>query len=244
MTASLDPYFIKPSRRDTTLFAAAQICGKKVLQEDFFINSNDECIAVSDGVGTLPHGDVASRLACETAMWGYKQIKPLDTYRNDRKELLKRIFRSTNIAVWQKQREAEYKDGMAATLTVVMVGSHNVWIGALGDTAAYFWHEGVITKITSDDGDSGGFLTKSIGRERYGVIPQVYTYDFAPGDMVVLATDGLARFVSEREMVTIVSQCGSNAQSMADAVALLLQAGEKNGSEDNMTACILKRIRS
>lgn len=242
MAASRDPYFIKPTGFDATLFAAAQLPGEKI-QEDFFINDNDECIALSDGVSVLPHGDVASRLACETAIWGYKQIRLLETYRNDRKELLKRIFRSTNIAVWQKHREAEYKDGMAATLTVVMVGIHHVWIGALGDTAAYFWHEGILQKITSDDCDTNGCLIKSIGRERYGVIPQVYTLDFSPDDMVLLATGGITHFVAEQEMADILLQAGASVQSMTETVALLLKTGEKKGNKDNMTACLLKKMR-
>lgn len=242
MAASRDPYFIKPTGFDSILFAAAQLPGAKV-QGDYFINNNDECIALSDGVGTLPHGDVASRLACETAIWGYKQIRLLETYRNDRKELLKRIFRSTNIAVWQKHREAEYKDGMAATLSVVMVGSHHVWIGALGDTAAYFWHGCKLQKITSDDCDTNGCLTKSIGRERYGVTPQVYTLDFSPDDMVLLATGKMTRFISEQEMADILLGAGVTDQSMTETVALLLKTGEKNGNKDNMTACLLKKMR-
>lgn len=242
MAASFDPYFVNPSKCDSILFSAGETQGKKERQEDFFINSNDECIVLSDGVGTIPHGDVASRLTCETAVWAYTHSRPLDTYRNDRKELLKRIFRSTNITLWQKQREEEFKDGMAATLTVAMIGSRNVWIGALGDTPAYVWHDGEVKKITGDDCDANGFLTKVIGRERYGVVPQVYTLDFTPGDMILLATDGLAHNLPEEEMTLILSQAGNTAQSMIDTVSLLLRAGEKNGSEDNMTACLCKKM--
>lgn len=245
MLPSEDPYRIKTTQtRDITLFAAAQLPGARQHQEDYFLNFNEECVALADGVGGMPHGDVAARLACETAIWGYKQVRFRKTYWSDRKEFLKRIFRSTNIAVWQKQREEGFTDGMATTLTVSMVSIRNVWIGSVGDTPAYVLHKGVLRKITSDDIDREGYLTKTIGSQRYGLIPQVYTLDVVAGDMVLLATDGLTRYVSEQEIVTILSATSNTSQSLIDAVVQLLKTGEKNGSEDNITACLLKRIRN
>ncbi len=245
MLFSEDPYLIKTTQpRDITIFAAAQLQGKRERQEDFFLNFNDECVALADGVGGMPHADVAARLACETAIWGYKQIRIRNTYWNDRKEFLKRIFRSTNIAVWQKQREVGYADGMATTMTVAMVGMRNAWIGAVGDTPAYIFHNTLLRKITSDDIDREGYLTKIMGRQRYGLVPQVYTLDFIEGDMVFLATDGVSRYVSEKDIQRILAEGGNTTQQLTDAVISLLHLAEKKGSTDNMTACLIKRNRN
>src|SRR3990167_8511195 len=95
------------------IFAASQLQGMRETQEDYFVNYNDECFVICDGVGGLPHGEVASKLACDTAVWAYKLVRQRRTYWKDRKLFLKRIFRTTNITLWQKQREEEFEGGMA-----------------------------------------------------------------------------------------------------------------------------------
>lgn len=231
-------------QRDKILFAAVQLQGARDLQEDYFLNFNDECIAVADGVGGIPHGEVAAKLACETAIWGYKQIGLRNTYWKDKKLFLKRIFRSTNMAVWQKKREEGLTRGMATTLTLAIVGSRNVWIGSVGDSPAYFFHHGTIQKVTEDDHDAEGYLVQSIGTDRYRLAPHVYAIEFVAGDSVLLATDGFTHFLSEQAIARVLSGLGDTSQEVSDGVISLLREAEKNGSDDNMTACIIKRIRN
>lgn len=222
-------------KRDNIFFAAAQLQGKRDFQEDYFLNYNDECIAVADGVGGMPHGDVAAKLACETAIWGYKQIRLRNTYWKDRRLLMKRIFRTVNITLCQKQHEEGFSDGMATTMTIAIVASRSVWIGSAGDTPAYYFHEGQLQKITHDDIDAGGNLTKAIGTQRYGLVPEIHLLDFEEGDAVLVTSDGVSRYVPESDMQKILT---------TDAVVALLQLAEKNGGRDNMTACLVKRIRN
>lgn len=230
--------------KDLVIFAASQLPGTRKTQEDFFINFNDECFAVTDGVGGMPHGDIAAKLAAETAIWGYKLIRQRRFYWLDKKLLMRRIFRSTNIAVWQKQRESGFEKGMATTLEVLVVGDRNFWLGHVGDSSAWILQQGVCKKLTVDDVDEKGQLTKVVGRDRYGLVPQFASGKFSPNDTLLLATDGLTRYVDAEKIKQCMAGVGTTAEGLSRAVILLLESAKSAGSTDNMTVCIVKRIRA
>jgi len=230
-----------PQPKTTVVFAASQLQGSRETQEDFFINFNEECFVVADGVGGMPHGEVAAKLAAETALWGYKLIRQRRCYWLNKELFIKRIFRSTNLAVWQKRRERGFTDGLATTLLVCMIGEKNFWIGHVGDSSAWLFRDSV-TKLTKDDLDSYGRLTKVVGVQRLGLIPQFVSGAFREGDSILLLTDGVANFLTEKDMTEAFIAAGTTTESMTDAVALLLSAAERNGSTDNMTAVLIKRV--
>ncbi len=238
-----DPYILRfKEPKSKILFASSQLQGSRDRQEDYFINFNDECFAIADGVGGIPHAQEASKFACETAMWGYKHIRLRPGYWKDKRLFIRRIFRSTNISLWQKQREMAYKDGMATTLIVAIVGIRTLWLGSVGDSRAYLYHDHRLTQLTEDDVDGQGQLTKAVGVVRYGLFPQYVTKELLVGDSLILATDGVTRFMSDTDILNIVEDVGVTAQSLSDAVVELLGKATGKGSTDNMTAVIIKRI--
>lgn len=228
--------------KQATIFAASQLQGDRDTQEDYFINFNDECFAIADGVGGLPNGEVASKLAAETAIWGYKLIRQKRMYWLDKKLLINRIFRSTNIALWQKQRDTGFEGGFATTLDVLVLSDQKYWLGHVGDGSAWLLRGSKLTKLTRDDTGGEGRLTKVIGSERYGLLPQFAGGRFVIGDTIVLTTDGVTHFLHGDRMKRIVEGSGEMTKSLTDAVIALLDSAQKNGSTDNMTACIVKRV--
>ena len=56
--------------KDTIVFAYQTRQGDRDTQEDFFAHYQDECFALADGLGGVPHGEVAAQLASETAILG------------------------------------------------------------------------------------------------------------------------------------------------------------------------------
>lgn len=238
-----DPLITKLAQPKTTVvFAASQLQGNRETQEDYFINYNDECFVVADGLGGMLNGEVAAKLACETALWGYKLIRQRRYYWHDKRLFMKRIFRSTNIALWQKTRERGFTDGLGTTLLVLMVGTRHFWIGNVGDSSAWLVHEGKVSKLTEDDIDAKGYLTKVVGVRRYGLVPQYVSGKFDKGDTLLLMTDGVSNFLTEKDMQESFSLAGSTAESVTGAVVALLSGAQRNGSTDNMTAVIVKRV--
>lgn len=224
------------------IFAAAQLQGTRETQEDYFVNYNDECFVVCDGASGLPHGEIASKLACDTAMWAYKLVRQRRTYWKDRKLFLKRIFRTTNITLWQKQREEGFDDGMATSMLVCIVLDRRFYIGNVGDSSAFLVRNGTITKLTMEDVDLSGRLTKVVGTTRYGLAPSIVTGDFFPGDAMILVTDGVARAMDTSRCMTLLEKPEQSATELSDVVVAMLNCAQDQGVTDNMTVCFIKRV--
>jgi len=208
------------------------------------VNFKDECFVVADGAGGLPHGDVAARLGSATALWAYKHVRERPFYWADKKLFLKRIFRSSNMAVWQKRREYGFGAGLAATLAVAIVGTQNIWVGSVGDSGILLYRDGLIDLMTPADADEAGRLTNALGLKRFGLVPHIAVEKFLPRDILLLATDGVLNYVSEDQLRATFEVSGDTTDSLSTAVVHLLKTAEENGSRDNMTACLIKKIRS
>lgn len=232
-----DPLALKIRQpRQSVLFAGSQLQGPRESQEDFFINFNDECVVVTDGVSGLPHGGVAAKLAAETAMWGYKHIRERPFYWADKKLFLKRIFRSSNMAVWQKRKEFGFEAGLATTLSLAMIGTHAIWVGTAGDSSVLLYRDGLIDVLTPPD-------ENVLGIKRLGLIPQIAVERFIPGDILLMATDGVLNHVSEDQIRATCEVSGNTTDSLITAIVHLLETAKENGSADNMTACMIKKIQ-
>ena len=241
-----DPLSVKArSTRVSILFAASQAQGERDTQEDYFANYNDQCFALADGVGGQPHGEVAAKLACETAVWAYKHVRLRPFYWDDKKLFLKRIFRSTNIALWQKQREIGFEDGFATTLISLIIGENSFWVGGVGDSRIYHLNEtGTLSSLLPDDTDPSGKLTNALGIRRYGLVPHVVAKQFGRQDVLMLVTDGITRYIDETLLTKQLSMCGETTGSLSATVEEVLRAAGEHGSTDNMTAIVIKRVFS
>lgn len=238
-----DTYTIRrQTPRDSVIFAAAQLLGAQDTQEDYFLNFNDECFVLSDGVSSMPNGEAAAKLACETALWGYKHIRQHPYYWLDKKLFMKRIFRSTNLAVWQKQREKGFEEGLATTLMVLMVGAKNYWIGHAGNSSAWLFRNREITKLTHDDTTANGVLTKAVGFKRLGLLPKFKSGVFEVDDVLLLTSDGAGEYLTAKDMIDCLSTVGSTNEEATRAVTGLLRLAESNGSKENSSAIIIKRL--
>jgi serine/threonine protein phosphatase PrpC len=238
-----DTYTIRrQTPRDSVIFAASQLEGHADTQEDYFLNFNDECFVLADGQSNLPNGEAAAQLACDTAIWAYKHIRQHPYYWLDKKLFMKRIFRSTNLAIWQKRREQGFEEGLATTLMVLMVGAKNYWIGHAGNSSAWLYREGNIKKLTHDDVNPLGVITKALGFKRLGLIPEFASGTFESGDVLLLCTDGVGDFLTEKNMNLYLSSVGTTNEDVLLAVNGILKSAETNGSTENMSAILVKRL--
>lgn len=224
------------------LSGSSQLIGRREKQEDYFSSYSDECFVLADGVGGMSHGGVAAKHAVESAIWGYKLIRQRQSYWQNKKEFIARIFRAVNISVFQKRKEREFADGLATTLVVLIMGDRIFWLGSVGDSSAFLYRDGSLTKLTIDDVDGQGYLTKTIGTSRYGLRPQYISDRSLPDDVMLLATDGITNFVPVEDLEEILHQSGSTKTSIEESAQNICTTAQKNGCTDNMTTTIIKRI--
>src|SRR6478672_11092803 len=204
---------------------------------------------LADGVGGQGYGEVASRLAVDTALKVFQEADPSTTDN----QMLWRMFNAANLAIYDAGMVHGGQDRMATTLTVSLFRRNEVAIGHVGDSRAYLIRQGTIKQLTSDhtyvamqvkmsliskqdamNSELRGLLTRSIGAN-----PTVQV-DYAravlrSGDIVVQCTDGLHGSVTETEIKDYVSRMPPVA-----ACEQLSQLAEKRGSEDNISVQVLR----
>jgi len=222
-------------------YGASQLIGRRTRQEDYFVNFNDECFIVADGVGGSARGDVAARLACDTALWAYKLVRQRPFYWNEKKEFMGRIFRSTNLTVWKKQQDRGFA-GLATTLDVVIVNNRNYWFGHVGDASIYLYRSGKLNKLTVDHANKYGELTKYVGIRRLGLGPQIESGRLQPEDIILMITDGITNALAPQSISTLLEKIAALNQAPVDFIATLLKHAQEANDGDNMTACVIRRI--
>ena len=167
------------------------------------------------------------------------QMRPArEYYWNDKKLFMKRIFRTCNLTIWQKQREVGFQDGLATTLLVAILGPQYFWLGTAGDTVGYLWHRGTVRQLTPPNRDEFGALTKALGVKRLGLIPEYASGKLEDGDALILATDGVWDFVTNNDLAIALQQ-----KTIQAATRMLLDAARAAGSTDNRTIAVVKRVK-
>ena len=153
---------------------------------------------IAEDFFSIVHGTVfttaptAAKLAVDTSLWGYEQIRRRKYYFLDRKKLLKRILRTTNIALFQKKKESNFKSGAYVEGVFCNVGTRAAWVGCIGKGSMYELRTngerrifGFINEETHNEQDA-------LGRERYSWTSQETNIPFEPGDILILAAGDAA----------------------------------------------------
>ena len=93
--------------------------------------------AIADGVGGLGRGEVASRLAVETAMRRFLEVKPGTLPR----QALFKMLTAANTAVYDRSMSEHELGKMATTLTVALFRNNEINIGHVGDCRSFSFKE-------------------------------------------------------------------------------------------------------
>jgi len=147
-------------------------------------------------------------------------------------------------------------EGMGTTLVAVLETDENdVAIASVGDSRAYICKDGQLRAITEDQtwvqevGRPLGLdeaslkthpmrhvLTMAVGvgsavRIRY------YALELAPGDIMMLSSDGLHGVVAKEQIEKVLSQPGA---SLEETCSKLVNAAHEAGSPDNVTVVLIR----
>ena len=205
---------------------------------------------LADGVGGYEHGEVASRLAVETALKEFQSapggdMKPY--------ALLRRMFTAACSAVYEKAMGERQGSRMATTLAASVFRDGAVCVANVGDTRAYFIRQKTIRRLTVDHVATSvpvklglllerkamasphrSELTRSIGSEPF-CQPDFATQLLHHGDFVLQCTDGLHAWVLDEELREIIGR-----SHPYDACKELVALAEKRGSDDNISLQLIE----
>lgn len=219
--------------------------------------------AVCDGMGGMASGEVASALAIAAVLESFAQPSrapaddsPVATSPTAEVRLYNAVVLA-NQAVHTVGLKAPEHAGMGTTLVAACLDGERLIVANVGDSRAYLVHEGKCIQVTVDhsyvneminSGTMGqaeasasefqSVITRAIGAAPQ-VEPDLYSLDPSDGDTLLLASDGLTRYVTADEIAAFVSA----AETLEAACGNLIGIAKERGGVDNIT-CLLLRFRA
>lgn len=217
--------------------------------------TGDLLLAVADGMGGLPGGEIASRLAVEASLDAFTRPGAGTT---DPRSLLRSII---DVARTRLADEVD-RDGrlarMGTTLTLLLVRSDGGWVGHLGDSRLLWCRGDQIALVTQDHSAAWPWVTagrltpEEAERDPLGSVltrhlsptvvcePDILDdpLELAKGDRLLLCTDGLGKVVAMEQIVRLL------AQPLPEAVRALVAEALDGGGPDNITVVLAEIIES
>lgn len=183
-------------------------------------------LAVADGLGGHPAGDVASMVAITSL-----DEAPLTAQSSEQD--LRSAVAAAHQAVLAAAEEPG-RAGMGTTLVLAVVGEGSARIVHVGDSRAYLLHpDGPVEALTRDHG-MHGYLTQALGLDR-DVEPDVTEVETPDGSRLLLCTDGLTNMVDDDALADLLGR--GDAQQACDA---LVETALANGGIDNVTVVVVR----
>jgi protein phosphatase len=182
-------------------------------------------VAVADGLGGHPAGDVASITAMrsidESGLTG-------DSGESD----LREAADAAHHAVLSAAEDEPGRYGMGTTIVVATLGDSSARVMHVGDSRAYLLRDGRLDALTADHG-THGYLTQALGLDRE-IEPDVADVDCPPGSRLLLCTDGLTNMVDDDTVADLLA-----ADDLQAAVDGLVKAALDAGGIDNVTVLVV-----
>lgn len=237
-------------------FAKTDIGKARELNQDYYyISSPEESIRLyilADGMGGYKGGEIASRLATESAKnYIYDNFDGTEKQRDDILKLIKDAIIYANMVVYEKSKKEKELDGMGTTLEVCLIYNNKAYIGHIGDSRVYRIRKGIIRRLTKDhsyvqqlveDGKitreeanthpKKNMLTKALGCTPY-VEPDIRARNIEKNDILMMCSDGLTNMVGEEQICEIIK---NNPSTAADE---LVKKANDLGGYDNITVVII-----
>jgi protein phosphatase len=217
-------------------------------------------LLVADGVGGNEGGDVASRIAVESAVEYLLDMKhgPLGCEVSREDQLLKELKAAVAWSQRRVQSAAEHNhrySRMGTTLTLAYVIWPTVYLVHAGDSRAYLCRGSKLTQLTRDQSvaqllaDAGAIRADEVASHHFRHVlgsllswnprdlhPVVYKTRLVEGDQLLLCTDGLTKHVSPARITAILNSAPSAKQACHGLVA----AANAAGGTDNITVALAR----
>ncbi len=210
--------------------------------------------AVADGVGGHEKGEVASRVAIETLLAGFRDAVAAEPHPS----LLQRLIQTANVQVYETGRAASPGGvAMATTMVACALRYDRAAIAHVGDSRCYLVRRGQATLLTRDhtvvndqvrlgilsakeaaESDRRHLLSRSLGNDLF-VGVETSDHQIFTDDVLLLCSDGLHGSVELTDIAGLVTPRGDLQEAAASLVAL---ANERDGN-DNISVQLI-RVRA
>jgi protein phosphatase len=221
---------------------------------------------VCDGMGGVAGGEIASRIAVDTFLTIARQ--ELESLHGEPAECtrcaLKRAAVAANRAVFARAQQESRLRGMGSTLVAARLDGSALTLVNVGDSRAYLIRSaqkpgsaarqltldhsyvaeqvriGTMTPAQARASVMQSVITRAIGADP-DVLPDLFEATLAPGDTLLLTSDGLTRHADLDTLAAIVSDTA--ADTPGETARRLVAFANAQGGHDNITCIVIRQSR-
>jgi PPM family protein phosphatase len=202
---------------------------------------------VADGMGGAQAGEVASRMAVEA-------FEPDLGASGSAEERLAERISEANRRIYDLSRSHKEHEGMGTTVTAAYVDDTDLAIAHVGDSRAYLFRHGELTRLTEDhslveelvrrgklteeqaaEHPQRSVITRALGPEAT-VDVDTWSYPVRDGDVLLLCSDGLTSMISQQQ----ISEILATSSDLGQAGDRLIRAANEAGGRDNITVILFR----
>jgi serine/threonine protein phosphatase PrpC len=237
-------------------------CVRTNNEDNFGFDSRHGIFVVCDGMGGQAAGEVASKMGVDILLDYFRHQAPSAGKHSLNGHIspmgaqsLANAIQVANKAIFQAGQEHKGRTGMGSTIVAALVHGNSLAIAHVGDSRIYLVRHGAIHQLTQDhslvmeqvrrgyitmeqaqQSEMQNIILRALGSEE---LVEADSEDLVamPGDVLLMASDGLTRYVQDEEILSIVQ----GQRSLEQACGTLIDAARDGGGDDNIT-CLLVRI--
>jgi PPM family protein phosphatase len=204
---------------------------------------------VADGMGGHAAGEVASGIAADTIRRVFYEAD------GPPPQALRSAFATANAEILNWTKTHPECAGMGTTCTAMALTETEAWLAHIGDSRAYLLRDGSLAQLSEDQTLVAqlvreGKLTEEEARhspvsnvilQALGMGPDIEPVIWekplgvAPGDTLILCTDGLTGLVSDPDIADIAGRLAPH-----EAAGALIAAANDAGGHDNISVGIIR----
>lgn len=238
-------------------------CVRENNEDSFRVAPEMNLFVLSDGMGGLEAGEVASRMAVDAVLEHCRQAEtnPEMPLIGDRIESvsatsnrLASAIRVANESVYRTAQQGAGLRGMGATIVAVKCTDHRMSVAHVGDSRIYRLRSGTFEQLTADHSfvaeqvrngkmtqqEADSSTMQNVLVRALGIDPTVEVdlseVPLLEGDTILLCSDGLTRELSDSQIAAVLAE-RRNAESAAGE---LVELAKQAGGGDNVTVIVLR----
>src|SRR6201996_4057502 len=198
-------------------------------------------VVIADGISSSNVSHIASESAVKSFLIDYYCTSETWSVKTS----AQRVLAATNSWLHAQTRRSRYayddKDkGYVCTLSAIVLRSSTAHLFHIGDSRIYRLAGNTLERLTEDHrvavSSEQSYLSRALGINPWVEI-DYQALATEPGDVFVLATDGVYEHVSARFVAGIIRD---HAQDLDGAARLIVHEAIERGSQDNLTIQIVR----
>ena len=224
------------------------------MNQDYFFASDEpvgnlpNLYIVADGMGGHRAGDYASRYTTQRVVASVSRNRDEEPV-----TILKEAITTANRLLIEEAAEDESRRGMGTTLVAATIMDGRLFVANIGDSRLYLVDRdirqitrdhslvaemvriGEVDVQTAREHPDKNIITRAIGAGA-GVEADFFEIELAPGNQILICTDGLTNMVED----SVIRDIMVRADTLEKRVEMLVETANHNGGRDNITVMIIE----